>query len=332
MLTVRDRAASVLFYTQVLGMQLREFGDGRQALHFGSQKINLHEFGRPIDPNVRHATPGSSDLCFLLTVPLERMQERLQAHGVTILSGPVLRTGAQGEIRSLYFYDPDENLIELAEPVPGAIFQPAESQANRDFHHLYQQRLRQWLDQPGRPILLVVSDSVIFYHKGQRQQFALRPPAYHAFKAEVHGRVAVCLREGLNQDFSAALETGARMELEDLHSIVFPWWRALQPRERESCAILAATPHQPRVGRLTVLYLERLTGRRTGTGASLDDGMVVLEWDCDEYTALLTLARHYLDQEIGQQFFGDRFRMQRDVMADAAGPVLEELLGDFLVQ
>lgn len=331
MLTVRDRAATVQFYTQVLGMQLRGFGNGRLALHFGTQKLNLHEADRPIDPNVLHATPGSADLCFLLTIPLERMQERLQEHGVSIISGPVLRSGAQGEIRSLYFYDPDQNLIEVSEPVPGSMFEPQNSPENRAFHSLYQQRLRQWLEDPGRPVLLLVSDSVIFHHRGQRKQLSLRPPSYHTFKAEVHAQVAACMRDGRVQDFGAALERGARLELEDLHAAVFPWWQSLAPEERQRCAILAATPHQPRVGRLTVLYLERLTGRKTGMGASLDDGMVVLEMDCDESTALLTLARHYLDQEIGQQFFGDRFRMQRDVMADAAGPIIQELLGDFLV-
>ena len=111
-----------------------------------------------------------------------------------------------------------------------------------------------------------------------------------------------------------------------MHEAVFRWWNGLGDEERQSCAIAVATPHQPRVGRLSLLYLERLTGRKTGLGASLDDGLIVLEMDCDEHTALLSLGRHFLDQQIGQQFFGDRFRMQRDVMADAAGPILDELL------
>ncbi|MFN8608961.1 MAG: VOC family protein [Vulcanimicrobiota bacterium] len=331
-LTVRDRAATVQFYTQVLGMQLRVFGEDRQALHFGAQKINLHEVARPIDPNVRHATPGSADLCFLLNIPLEQMRQRLIEHGVHILSGPVVRNGAQGEIRSLYFHDPDQNLIEVSEPVPGSMFEPQASPQNREFHRIYQQRLWQWLADPGRPVLLIVSDSVIFRHHGQRRQLTLRPPSYHLHKAEVHARVAACMRDGTTVDFTADLERGARLELEDLHAAVFPWWQALTSEERQRCAILAATPHQPRAGRLTVLYLERLSGRQTGLGASLDDGLVVLEVDCDEHTAMLTLARHYLDQEIGRQFFGDRFRMQRDVMEEAAGPVLDELLGDLLIQ
>ncbi|MBX3169516.1 MAG: VOC family protein [Candidatus Eremiobacteraeota bacterium] len=329
-LTVRDVGATVRFYTQVLGMQLRTFGEGRQALHFGTQKINLHQAQRPVDANVRQATPGSADLCFLLTVPLSHMQQRLLDHGVAVITGPVVRTGAQGEIRSLYFYDPDENLIEVSEPLPGAVFEPKEGPAreqNQSFHQLYQQRLQQWLENPGRPVLLQVADSVIFRHRGQRQQLTLRPPSYHLFKAEVHARAAECMRGAPMVDFTAALEQGARMELEDLHAAVFPWWSHLTVEERQRCAICVATPHQPREGRLSLLYLERLSGRRTGVGASLDDGLVVLEMDCDEHTALLGLARHYLDQEIGELFFGDRFRMQRDVMAEAAGPILDELLG-----
>lgn len=327
-LTVRDLTATVQFYTRVLGMQLRTFGEGRQALHFGTQKINLHEGQRPVDPLVRHATPGSADLCFLLTIPLSRMQQRLIDHGVTVISGPVVRSGAQGDIRSLYFYDPDENLIEVSEPIPGAVFEPREGpgrEQNLRFHELYQQRVQQWIDNPGRPVLLLVADTAVFLRDGQRRQLTLLPPSYHLVKAEAHALAAECMRTGQAHDFTAALERGARLELEDLHQAVFPWWNDLSPEERQACAIAVTTPHQPRNGRLSVLYLERLTGRRTGLGACLDDGLVVLEMDCDEQTALLGLARHYLDQEIGQLFFGDRFRMQRDVMADAAGPILDEL-------
>lgn len=325
-LTVRDAPATVQFYTQVLGMQLRTFGEGRQALHFGTQKINLHQAQHPVDPNVRHATPGSADLCFLLTIPLARMQQRLLDHGVAVIEGPVLRTGAQGVIRSLYFYDPDENLIEVSEPVPGGMFEPQGSEQNLRFHQVYQERLRQWMEDPGRPVLLLVADTVVFLHQGQRRQLTLRPPSYHAFKAEVHAQVADCMQGAPMCDFTAALEQGARMELEDLHAAVHPWWSGLSDEERGRCAICLTTPHQPRDGRLSLLYLERLTGRKTGVGARLDDGLVVLEMDCDEYTALQGLARHYLDQEIGELFFGDRFRMQRDVMADAASLILDELI------
>ncbi len=113
-LTVRDIEASVKFYTQALGMRLETFGNGRKALHFGIAKINLHQRGKEIEPKALHPTPGSADLCFVVRTPLKEVVERLRALGVEILLGPVKRTGAQGEIQSVYVHDPDGNLIELS--------------------------------------------------------------------------------------------------------------------------------------------------------------------------------------------------------------------------
>ena len=113
-LTVRDIDVSIAFYSRALGMQPRTFGDGRHALHFGSQKINLHPSENVPDPNVRHPTPGSADLCLLTNTPLELVIAHLEALSIPIVEGPVLRTGAVGPIRSVYIYDPDENLIEIA--------------------------------------------------------------------------------------------------------------------------------------------------------------------------------------------------------------------------
>jgi catechol 2,3-dioxygenase-like lactoylglutathione lyase family enzyme len=115
-LTVRSLRKTIEFYSQVLGMREVTFGDGRKALHFGSQKLNLHPADRVIDPNVKHATPGSADLCFLVAGSLEEWMKVLSDHGIPIVLGPILRTGATGPIRSIYIYDPDENLLELATP------------------------------------------------------------------------------------------------------------------------------------------------------------------------------------------------------------------------
>lgn len=118
-LTVRDLRATVTFYVEVLGMQEVRYGEGRTALRFGRQKLNLHEAGNEFDPKADRPTPGSADLCFLTTVPLEQVTDRLRAAAVAIVEGPVLRTGAVGTIRSIYFRDPDGNLIEVANEVPG---------------------------------------------------------------------------------------------------------------------------------------------------------------------------------------------------------------------
>jgi len=117
-LTVRDLEATCRFYERVLGMERRTFGDGRTALHFGSQKLNLHEAARPIDPNVRHAAPGSADLCFLTATPMAEVIAHLAAADVVVITGPDERAGAVGRLQSVYVYDPDENLIEIANLLP----------------------------------------------------------------------------------------------------------------------------------------------------------------------------------------------------------------------
>lgn len=114
-LTTRDKARCTHFYVTVLGMQLETFGAGRIAFRFGNQKINLHEAGREFNPKADVPTPGSLDLCFIASVPLEAVIGRLQAHGWPIEEGPVLRTGATAPIRSVYMRDPDRNLIEISE-------------------------------------------------------------------------------------------------------------------------------------------------------------------------------------------------------------------------
>jgi catechol 2,3-dioxygenase-like lactoylglutathione lyase family enzyme len=115
-LTTRHRERCVEFYTRILGMRLETFGEGRLALRFGDQKINLHEAGREFTPRATHPTPGGLDLCFIASVPLDEVIRRLAAEGVAVELGPVPKTGATGPIRSVYVRDPDGNLVEIAEP------------------------------------------------------------------------------------------------------------------------------------------------------------------------------------------------------------------------
>lgn len=115
-LTVADIPATIAFYTGPLGMRHVTF-EGRHALAFGSQKINLHQAGAEFEPKSRVPTPGSGDLCFLVSEPVETLMERLAGAGVEIIDGPVARTGATGALNSIYMRDPDGNLIELSNPV-----------------------------------------------------------------------------------------------------------------------------------------------------------------------------------------------------------------------
>ena len=115
-LTTSDEVKCIEFYVGVLGMALERFGDDRIALRFGRQKINVHPPGMTARLKAKHPTAGSLDLCFLASVPLEAVMERLRERGIPIIAGPVIRAGAMGEIRSVYLRDPDDNLVEIAEP------------------------------------------------------------------------------------------------------------------------------------------------------------------------------------------------------------------------
>jgi catechol 2,3-dioxygenase-like lactoylglutathione lyase family enzyme len=119
-LTTSHEAACVDFYTHVLGMSHESFIGGsppvtRQAFKFGNQKINLHIKGKEFEPKADVPTPGSLDLCFIASIPLDSVIEKLKAFNWAIIEGPVLRTGATQKIRSIYVRDPDLNLIEISE-------------------------------------------------------------------------------------------------------------------------------------------------------------------------------------------------------------------------
>jgi catechol 2,3-dioxygenase-like lactoylglutathione lyase family enzyme len=113
-LTVKDIDATCRFYAKVLGMEVVTFGDHRKALAFGSQRINLHQAGQELAPKAHRPTPGSADLCFLVGASMENLLVHVQGCGIEIILGPVRRTGAAGELESVYFRDPDLNLIEVA--------------------------------------------------------------------------------------------------------------------------------------------------------------------------------------------------------------------------
>ena len=114
-LTIADIDATVAFYER-LGMQGETFGDGRRALRFGEQKINLHQAGSEFEPYALRPVPGSADLCFLVEGSLDDVARVLADANVPIELGPVERLGAVGSIESLYVRDPDGNLVELARP------------------------------------------------------------------------------------------------------------------------------------------------------------------------------------------------------------------------
>jgi catechol 2,3-dioxygenase-like lactoylglutathione lyase family enzyme len=116
-LTAGDVDATIDFYTRVLGMTAETFGAGRRALSFGNQKINLHQAGAEFEPRARLATPGSADFCLLSDLPVAEIAGHLAAEGVEVIEGPVAKVGAAGALLSIYFRDPDGNLVEVSNRV-----------------------------------------------------------------------------------------------------------------------------------------------------------------------------------------------------------------------
>ncbi|MCS4304745.1 VOC family protein [Chryseobacterium sp. BIGb0232] len=113
-LTVADINTTIEFYTEIMGFEVVTFGDNRKALTFGNQKINLHQKGHEFEPKAEHPTSGSADLCFIAQTDILDVLEELKQKNIEVIEGIVDRTGAVGKIKSVYFRDPDQNLIEVS--------------------------------------------------------------------------------------------------------------------------------------------------------------------------------------------------------------------------
>ena len=119
-MTVRDLDVTIDFYQRVLGMTSQTFGnEQRRSLHFGNQKINLHLAGHEFEPKADVALPGTEDLCFITRMPMAEIVAHLQDEQVEIIDGPRSRMGATHMLNSVYFRDPDQNLIEVSNEVEG---------------------------------------------------------------------------------------------------------------------------------------------------------------------------------------------------------------------
>ncbi|HVO01171.1 MAG TPA: VOC family protein [Candidatus Cybelea sp.] len=113
-LTVRALDRTCAFYERALGFRRVDTPDRPTALQFGAQKINLHEAGRTFEPKASAPTPGSGDFCLVTDRPIRDLQRHLEDCGIAIELGPVERIGARGPMTSLYFRDPDGNLVEVS--------------------------------------------------------------------------------------------------------------------------------------------------------------------------------------------------------------------------
>ena len=112
-LTVKDIEATCSFYHEILGMEVETYSVRRKALKFGNQKLNLHQKGSEFEPKADKPTPGAIDICFIVEGSLDEIKTELESKNIQI-QGIVQRTGAMGKMHSIYFRDPDENLIEVS--------------------------------------------------------------------------------------------------------------------------------------------------------------------------------------------------------------------------
>ena len=118
-ITVTDINKSIHFYSNILGMELQEFlsttdNIKRKSLKFGIQKINLHEASKPFKPHAHNPLPGTMDICFLSEKNVNDWIKIFDKFDIKIEDGPVIKTGANGPIKSIYVRDPDKNLIEIS--------------------------------------------------------------------------------------------------------------------------------------------------------------------------------------------------------------------------
>jgi catechol 2,3-dioxygenase-like lactoylglutathione lyase family enzyme len=113
-LTVASIEKTLWFYCEILGMEEITFAEGRKAIKCGSQKINLHEIGKELEPKAAKPIAGSADICLITDTPLKTAIQKLKQHQIKIIEGPIERTGAKGKMVSIYLRDPDQNLIEIS--------------------------------------------------------------------------------------------------------------------------------------------------------------------------------------------------------------------------
>jgi catechol 2,3-dioxygenase-like lactoylglutathione lyase family enzyme len=112
-ITATNLQATIDFYTKVLGMEHVAFGDNLHSVHFGDQKFNIHYASSNVSPKAKNIVPGSEDFCLIFETSVSHMTQHLQDCGVTVEQGPVMRSGAAGVPQSVYFRDPDGNLVEV---------------------------------------------------------------------------------------------------------------------------------------------------------------------------------------------------------------------------
>ena len=119
-ITVADPERSTQFYDRLFGAQVPfdHAPNGktlvRTVIIGGGVQLNIHQQGNGINLVAAKPTPGSADLCFRFGGTIDEAEDLLKRHEISIVEGPSRRIDNQGSLaQSVYFHDPDGNLIEL---------------------------------------------------------------------------------------------------------------------------------------------------------------------------------------------------------------------------
>ncbi|MBR1552621.1 MAG: VOC family protein [Schwartzia sp.] len=111
-LTTANLDACLAFYTGLLGLRAEKV-NGRYALCFGTQKINIHTKPAEFLPAAAYPLAGSLDLCFSAEGDADVALKAFREKNAPLVSDVVERHGARGAMKSIYLRDPDGNLVEL---------------------------------------------------------------------------------------------------------------------------------------------------------------------------------------------------------------------------
>ena len=118
-LTSSNLENTLKFYCKVLGMKskkelIKKDGSIRYSLHFGKNKINIHDSNNIFTPHAKFVHTGTLDICFISSKKISYWKSKLTKFNIEIIEGPVTRIGATSNLLSIYCYDPDGNLIEIS--------------------------------------------------------------------------------------------------------------------------------------------------------------------------------------------------------------------------
>jgi catechol 2,3-dioxygenase-like lactoylglutathione lyase family enzyme len=114
-----DLEATCAFYGRLFGARthLDYAPDGKSLVRqiaLGGALLSIHQAGNGLELVARRAAVGGADICLRWSGSIESAADLLRAHAIPIIDGPSRRLTADGlPALSIYFRDPDGNLLEL---------------------------------------------------------------------------------------------------------------------------------------------------------------------------------------------------------------------------